>query len=505
MRKGLKSNVIYNYFGQIYLAIIGIVILPYYLKYLNAEEYGLIAFFTLLQSWMILFDLGMSPTLGREVAVNNNNNVSSKVHILKIVRTLETIFFIVALILVLTTIFLNNYVALHWLKVKTLDIKLVSQCLIMMGIMLGLRWFISLYKSGVNGYEQQVWVNIINVIIVTLRLPFSLLLFKYSHLTVSGYFLYQLCITFVELLLYATKFYANLYLGNIWGYFSVPIISRDALVRIMPFMLGTAYTTTVWLFLTQLDKLLLSNFLQLSNFGFFMLVITLVNGISMLAAPVGNALLPRMSNMLSMGKQCEMIHLYHKSTRFISCIVFPVTSILMLHSEKILFAWTKNIEAAMWGSNILPLYALGNGLLALVSFQYYLQYAYGKLKLHIIYNTAALIILVPSIYYIAKNYGGIGTGWTWLCLNSFTLVIWAGVVHHFFAPGNHIKWFLKGIIYPFSIAFCIVYILSYVIIPPLNVTSNFVFLLEIGFIGFISCALTLFASFPRYVLKFLSK
>ncbi len=502
MQKRLKLNVIYNYVGQVYLAIVGILTLPYYLKYLGAEEYGLIAFFTLLQSWMVLFDLGMSPTLGREVAVNNDNNLISKKHILKIVRTLETIFLIVAGTLVLLTFFGSSYIALHWLKIKSLNLGVVSECIIMMGIMLGMRWFISLYKSGVNGYEQQVWVNIINVIVFTLRLPVSLLLFKFYQLSVVGYFLYQLCITIIELFLYASKFYSNIYFDSIWNFFLVPLISKDSLKHILPFMLGTAYTTVVWLFLTQLDKLLLSNFLQLSDFGYFMLVITLVNGISMLAAPVGNALLPRMSNLLSKDKTDEMLDLYHKSTRFISCIVFPVTSILMFHSDKILLVWTRNNEAATWGSHVLPLYALGNGLLALVSFQYYLQYAYGKLKLHIVYNTAALFILVPAIYFIAKYYGGVGTGWIWVCLNCFTLVVWAGVVHRYFAPGNHLKWFLKGILYPFIIAFLMVYVLSDLMMPKTyNVQSNIMFLVKIAFIGSISCATVMLASFPNDFLR----
>ena len=64
----IKRNSIANYIGQSYTILIGIVITPLYLQYLGAEAYGLVGFFALMQAWMSLLDMGLSPTLGRQVA-----------------------------------------------------------------------------------------------------------------------------------------------------------------------------------------------------------------------------------------------------------------------------------------------------------------------------------------------------------------------------------------------------------------------------------------------------
>lgn len=64
----VKSNTIANYIGQIYMMLIGIVVTPLYLQHLGAEAYGLVGFFALMQAWMNLLDLGLSPTLGRQAA-----------------------------------------------------------------------------------------------------------------------------------------------------------------------------------------------------------------------------------------------------------------------------------------------------------------------------------------------------------------------------------------------------------------------------------------------------
>src|SRR5262249_61763233 len=50
------------------MALIGVAFAPLYIKYLGVEAYGLIGIFAVLQAWLTLLDMGMTPTLNREVA-----------------------------------------------------------------------------------------------------------------------------------------------------------------------------------------------------------------------------------------------------------------------------------------------------------------------------------------------------------------------------------------------------------------------------------------------------
>ncbi|EIH0863038.1 O49 family O-antigen flippase, partial [Escherichia coli] len=173
----LRRNVVFNYLGQFYISLMGICIFPLYLRYIGEEAYGLIGFFVLLQTWMLLFDLGMSPTLSRQVAITNANNDFDFLR--KLMRSLESVFFFIALIIMLLMAIFCNDIAQKWLTVKNLNIDEVAVCIAIMGGVVSLRWFTSLYKSGINGYEKQAWLNVVNIFIVTLRLPASLLLFIY--------------------------------------------------------------------------------------------------------------------------------------------------------------------------------------------------------------------------------------------------------------------------------------------------------------------------------------
>ena len=65
----LKRNVIANYTSQIYTVLIGLAVVPIYLRTMGAEAYGLIGIFGMLQGWLQLMDMGLSSTLSREVNV----------------------------------------------------------------------------------------------------------------------------------------------------------------------------------------------------------------------------------------------------------------------------------------------------------------------------------------------------------------------------------------------------------------------------------------------------
>ena len=64
----ITRNVIANYMGQGWAALMAIAFLPFYVASLGFEAYGLIDFFAVLQSILAVFDFGISATLMRECA-----------------------------------------------------------------------------------------------------------------------------------------------------------------------------------------------------------------------------------------------------------------------------------------------------------------------------------------------------------------------------------------------------------------------------------------------------
>ena len=168
MKISLKKNTIANYLGQFYSIFIGLFILPFYLEYLGAEAYGLVGFFTMLTTMMVLLDMGFSQALIRETA-KKKDKVNGLLEIKQTLRTLESAIIVVSTVIFFGIFFSTEWITLHWLQIKELNFEVVENCIKLMGFMLAIRWYVSLYSGMVSGLEQQVWLNIYKIIIATLR------------------------------------------------------------------------------------------------------------------------------------------------------------------------------------------------------------------------------------------------------------------------------------------------------------------------------------------------
>ncbi|MDE5000838.1 lipopolysaccharide biosynthesis protein, partial [Francisella tularensis subsp. holarctica] len=69
--------------------------------------------------------------------------------------------------------------------------------------------------------------------------------------------------------------------------------------KVLPFALGIAYSTTVWMIVTQSDKLVFSHVLQLSEYGYLTLLIVISGDVTILSSPIRISIKPRMTMLLA--------------------------------------------------------------------------------------------------------------------------------------------------------------------------------------------------------------
>lgn len=473
----IRKNAIANYIGTFYTILIGIVILPFYLKYIGAEAFGLVGFFALLQTWLNVLDMGISPTLGRQAAFARGKK-NGFIEFSDLLKSFEMIFLVIAIGIVVSIYIFDDWFAIEWIKAADLPIATVSFCISIMGGIIGFRWFTALYRSGILGLEQQVWLNGISAFIASLRFIGSLALLHFVSSDISVYFGYQLAISVIELIIMRIKFYSLLPAGlDLSLRFSSKIIKE-----VMPFTFGMAYLTGLWLLITQLDKLLLSRFLSLGEFGYFTLVAIVAGGISQLANPISQALLPRMTLLLSQNEEGKMLDLYRSATQIVAVIVFSITVVIAFNAKELLYAWTGDVQASIWGGRVLFWFALGNCIMAIGAFQYYLQFAHGKLKMHVIGSTISALIQVPLVYFAASHYGALGVGIAWFVFQLIYFIFWTPIVHAKFAPGLHLKWLFLDIAPILLVALTINYFINSMVVNILGL-GRVEILIKLLFIG----------------------
>lgn len=443
----LKKNVVANYAGNAYTILIGIVMLPFYLEFLGAEAYGLVGFFTLLHSWLALLTAGITPTLARQVAHYRGLGELGGRKFREMLRSIELIVLVMAIATALAIWMSSSWLATQWLTVKAIPLADVAYCIALMGVMIGIRWGVSLYSSSLSGMEMQIWLNGFGILFATMHFVAAYVLLRWVTHDPAHYFEFQLAVSMLEFIVVVKKFYASLpqdSRGSDPGF----VFSWQAVHELLPFAMGIAYTSMLWVFMTQSDKLILSHILPLAEYGYFALVVLIANGILQFSAPINQAVLPRLTMLLSQGRETEMLALYRKTTQFMVVGVASVSGVLALFPQQILFALTGNLDAAQWGAPVLTWFVLGNGILVIVGMQYVLQYVHGKVRMHVINTSINAAVQVPILAYVAFNYGAEEVAVTWFAIRLVTFFIWPAVVHHKFAPGLHWKWLSKDVLPP---------------------------------------------------------
>ena len=477
----LISNTVANYIGRIYLSLIGIVILPFYLQYLGAAAFGLIGLFAIMQTLLQLLDMGLTPALSREVAhCSNHENGFSEIK--QLTHSLESIFFVISILIVFCIGISNHWIARHWLKIENLAIAEVSFCLMIAGIIISFRWFSELYRAGVLGLEHQVWYNGASIVVVSLQYIGGYVLLRWFTHSPVYFFEYQLLIAIIEMIIFRKKFYKILPASTNDSFHLYP--SWKSIKKVLPFASSVAYLSIITILVSQLDKILLSHILPLSIYGYFVLVTVVSSGILQLSAPISIAIMPRMTALLSQGKEQEMLKLYRNSTQIMAVIMLSLSGMIAIFATDVIYIWTGDRVAANWAGPILFWYALGSGVLSVLAFQYYLQYAHGNLKLHVIFNTIFAIVTAPFIFFAAFHYGAKGTAITLFIIELIVFLVYTPIIHHKFAPKIHRIWLFNDIL-PIFIAVAAMLICIKTIPINFNLISRLESIIFLGGISFI--------------------
>lgn len=481
----LQRNILASFASQIYVTLVGIVMVPIYLRYMGAEAYGLVGFFTMLQAWFSLLDIGLTPTLSRETA-RNRGGATDALGYRRLVRVLEGVFLVVALTGSVAILATAGYIAKNWLRVSVLPDHEVLAAIQLMAPIFGLRWMAGLYRGALSGAERLVWLGGFNATIATLRFVGVLPLLMFVGTSPTLFFSYQLVIALIELAILMAQAYRNF-----------PIVPAGARLRwewsplqpVLRFSLSIAFTSSIWVFITQTDKLVLSRVLPLADYGYFTLAVLAASGITILSGPIGNAIMPRMARLEAEGDHAQLIQVYRHSTQLVTVIASAASITVAFRAEALLWAWTGDVDLARVAAPILALYALGNGVLGVAAFPYYLQFAKGDLRLHMLGNAVFVVLLIPLIVWASLTFGATGAASVWLGMNLLSFVAWLPLVHSRFERGLNLRWYTQDTTAIVAISALAGYLASVVLPATGSRTDQLIKILLIGLMSLVAGAL----------------
>jgi O-antigen/teichoic acid export membrane protein len=397
----VKLNIIANFAGKMWSALMVLAFLPLYVRFLGIEAYALIGIYASLLVLLSVFDMGLSTTLNRELARLSANNGSAH-EARDMVRTFELIYWGIGVLLGGGTALLAPLIARDWLSAQGVAVQTVEQAIVIMGIVIAIQWPNSLYSGGLMGLQRQVLLNAIRAGAATLQAVGAVLVLWLVSPTIFAYFFWQVLIGAVHTTVVAAWLWKSLP-GS-----AAPVFRGTLFARNWRFVGGMTGITLLATVLTQTDKIVLSNMLPLEMFGYYSLAAAIAGALTYISNPVFSALFPRFTQAVGGGNALELASLYHKGSQLMSALVAPLWVFMALFSEELLLLWFGDTPTVARTHLLVTLLVTGNALNALVTLPYALQLAYGWTALSFYKNVVAIAIFVPLLFWLIEGYGVLG-------------------------------------------------------------------------------------------------
>lgn len=497
----LKRNLIANYLGQGWVALMGLAFIPLYIKYLGIEAYGLIGLFAMLLAWLALLDMGMTPTMSREMA-RFTGGARSPESIRDLLRSFEAVAAVMASLIAVTVWAASDWLASDWLRTENLSNAVVAQAFTIMGLVAALRFLEGVYRSSCIGLQRQVHFNLIISAMATLRGLGAVSILVWVSPTIQAFFIWQGMISLLTLGTLSTLTYRSLPSAVRNGKFSL-----TQLRSIRNFAGGMIGITFLSLLLTQADKILLSKLLSLSEYGYYTFAAVVAGALYLFVIPITQAWQPRLSQLCASGDAVALSKAYHQGAQLVSVLMGSAAIVLIFFSETLLQLWTQDAELAHRSAALLSLLALGNMLNSLMWMPYQVQLAHGWTSLAVRINIVAVTVIVPAILWVAPRYGAEGVAWVWIFLNAGYVLIGIHFMHRRILVREKSKWYIRDLIKPLLSAITACYLFHWIVPPTTTIIGQIVLLALASTLTLASAASAapiIRQQLWNYILRFLS-
>ncbi len=446
MKVSLKKNLIANYFGQGWVALMGLAFIPLYIEYLGVEAYGLIGIYAMLQAWLSLLDMGMRPALGREMA-RFTGGVHDAQSIWDLLRSVEFVAIVIAVAIGSGIWLASGWLASDWVQAEKMSAEVVAQAFTLMGLVTALRFVENIYNSSIAGLQRQVLQNIIVSVMATIRSVGAVGVLLWVSPTIEAFFIWQGLISLLTVVILIGAVYRILPSPPHTASFSLM-----ALLGIWRFAAGMVGITLLSLLLMQVDKILLSRLLTLEAFGYYALAGVVASALYMFTKPIAAAFYPRFVELLTREDDMSLRKSYHQGAQLVTVLMGSAAVVLIVFADRVLFLWTADPVLTQQVAPLMTVLALGTLLNGLMWMPYQMQLAHGWTSLTVKINTIAVAILIPAILLVVPEYGAISAAWIWVALNASYILIGIHFMYQRILVAEKWIWYRADVLIPLTVA-----------------------------------------------------
>ncbi|WP_043692830.1 oligosaccharide flippase family protein [Luteibacter sp. 9133] len=438
----LRRNILANYIGAGWTALMNVAFVSAYIRYLGAEGYGLVGVFALLIGLLTLVDLGMAPTVSREFARMRASPDGGASDMAQLLRGVECVVGVLATVIAAVIWCGSGWLAEHWLGTRGIPVDDVASALRVMGVLVALRLVENVYRSALIGLQRQVALNVVLACSATWRNAGAFVVVAWFSPTAAAFFYWQLLAGVATVIAFAAVVYTIRPAVDAPRHFSF-----GPLQAAWRFAAGTMMVASMSVVLGNMDKVLLTRLLSLEAFGYYALAVVVAQTPLGLVAPIAQAFYPRFTQLFAQGS-VELSDTYHLACQLVSVLLGTATVFLVLLGHPLLLLWLHDPTTVDHVQSLVSILAVGSMLNGMMTLPYYLQLSAGWTGLTIRLNLLAITMVVPALLLFVPMYGPMAAACTWLGLNAgYTLVV-VPLMHRRLLQGEQGMWYLHDVLRP---------------------------------------------------------
>ena len=427
---------------SIWSALVTLAVVPFYLKYLGIEAYGLIGFLVFTQAVVQLLDLGLGPTISREVARCTAQGDLPRAA--ELLRTLALIYWSTAGLILVCFVLAAPSIAQRWITSEGLSSDVVAMAAALIGLVIACRWPMSLYQGVLVGAQRLAAASAINIAMVSISSIGAVVILAFVSPTIEALFLWQGAIALVFSLVMMRVAW------SVIGRSAPTHFSLARLREVWRFSAGMSLVAVTAIVMLQLDKGILSRMLSLKEFGHYMLAVLIANSLSVVLRPLFSTIYPRMTALVSTAHTDQLVDFYGSGARLLASILFPIAASIALFSKDLVYVWTGDAATADSVAPLISLLVCGTALNGVMNFPYALQLAYGMTRLPLLINVGLIVVSVPITVFLTSTRGATGGAASWAIMNGLYLLFGTWLTHRFLLRGIVARWLGRSVLMPLA-------------------------------------------------------
>lgn len=388
----IAKNSFFNIAGYIIPGILSIPILGYMARELGIEEFGLFTIILALVGYASIFDVGITRSVIREIAIFKNNQEE----VLKIISTSALLVLILGVAAGVLIIVFSSIIS-ELLKVSSYAVENFQYSLMLLSLSIPLFLLTQIWCSLLEGREEFLKLNIFKTISSTLvvLLPAIGLMLDSSLLSAVIGLLISRVISIILVLWFCKEYIVKLK------------FHKDTFKRLINFGGWIAVSNIISPIMSYFDRFILANKVGSNVVGFYTGPSEAISRIGIFPSAIARTIFPMLSDKEADNKQIKKI-----SYLLVFLSIVPFGIIAAYFAENILDLWLGS-QFALKSTLIFQVLVLGLIFNSIAQVPFTSIQAQGGSKVTAILHLFEVIPYVLLLLYLIQYYGLLGAAWAW--------------------------------------------------------------------------------------------